>query len=111
MPIYEYRCEGCGQEVSVFSRRIGEEAARCPRCGSLRLVRLYSRFAPGRSEEDRLERLADDAALAGLDENDPKTVARFMRRMGSELGENAGEDLEEAMEQIEREQPPGLPAG
>lgn len=101
MPIYEYRCETCKRKVSVLVMRMGEEAAACPRCGGSRLVRLWSRFATTRSEEDRLERLATDAELAGLDENDPKSVARFMRRMGSELGEEAGLDLEEAMEEIE----------
>jgi putative FmdB family regulatory protein len=101
VPIYEYRCEGCGRKVSVLVRRMGEEAEQCPRCGSPRLLRLYSRFALARSEEDRLERLVDEAELAGIDENDPKSVARWMRRMGEELGEDGGE-LEEALEEIER---------
>ncbi|MGB9606560.1 MAG: FmdB family zinc ribbon protein [Bryobacteraceae bacterium] len=101
MPIYEYRCEGCGRKVSVLVRRMGEEAAQCPRCGSPRLVRLYSRFAFARSEEDRLERLADEVETTGIDENDPKSVARWMRRMGEELGED-GEEFEEALEEIER---------
>lgn len=105
MPIYEYRCGACRRKVSVFVKRMGEEAERCPRCGSSQLVRLYSRFALARSEEDRLERLADDAALAGVDENDPKSVARFMRRMGKELGEEAGEDFEQAMEELDQGAP------
>ncbi len=102
MPIYEYRCEDCRRRVSVWVRRMGQEAERCPRCGGVRLRRLVSRFALARSEEERLERLAEDPALAGVDENDPKSVARFMRRMGQELGEDAGEDFEQAIEEIER---------
>jgi len=101
VPIYEYRCESCGRKVSVFVRKMGEEAEQCPRCGSPRLVRLYSRFALARSEEDRLERFADEAEMAGIDENDPKSVARWMRRMGEELGED-GAEFEEALEEIER---------
>ncbi len=100
MPIYEYRCESCGRKVSLLMR-MGEEAQSCPRCGSTRLTRLYSRFAFARSEEDRLERLADEVEMAGIDENDPKSVARWMRRMGQELGED-GEEFEEALEEIER---------
>lgn len=100
MPIYEYRCESCGRKLSLL-RRMGEEAEACPKCGSLRLTRLYSRFALARSEEDRLERLADEVEMAGIDENDPKSVARWMRRMGQELGED-GEEFEEALEEIER---------
>ncbi len=101
MPIYEYRCEDCRRRVSVLVKRMGQEAEACPRCGGRRLVRLVSRFALARSEEARLERLADDAELAGLDENDPRSVARFMKRMGQELGEEAGEDFEQAMEELE----------
>ncbi len=100
MPIYEYRCENCGRKFSLLMR-MGEEARSCPRCGSSRLTRLYSRFALARSEEDRLERLADEAEMAGIDENDPKSVARWMRRMGEELGEDS-EEFEEALEEIER---------
>lgn len=103
MPIYEYRCLDCRRRVSIFFRRMGtDEGAACPVCGGARLERLFSRFALARSEEDRLERLADDPSLANVDENDPKSLARFMRRMGQELGEEAGEDFEQAIEELER---------
>lgn len=104
MPIYEYRCRDCRRKVSIFVKRIGgDEGAVCPRCGSARLERLFSRFATARSEEDRLERLADPSALNGLDENDPKSLARFVRRMGREMGEDAGEDFDQLAEEAEAE--------
>jgi hypothetical protein len=56
-----------------------------------------SRFASPKSEEARMESLADDSALAGLDENDPASMERMMKRMGDEMGEEVGNDLE-AME-------------
>jgi putative FmdB family regulatory protein len=103
MPIYEYRCLDCRRKVSIFFRRMGaDEGAACPVCGGTRLERLFSRFALARSEEDRLERLAEDPSLADVDENDPKSIARFMKRMGQELGEEAGEDFEQAIEELER---------
>ncbi|MEK7409270.1 MAG: zinc ribbon domain-containing protein [Acidobacteriota bacterium] len=112
MPIYEYRCEGCGRKVSIFFRSIAAaQDAACPRCSSRRLVRLVSRFALGQSEEGRLERLADPSALAGLDENDPGSVARWMKRMGKELGEDAGEDFEQALAEMERGEPGEQPTG
>jgi putative FmdB family regulatory protein len=102
MPIYEYRCEGCGRRVSILARRVGgDEDTACPRCGSRKLERLWSRFAFARSEEDRLERLADPSVLGDVDENDPKSVARFMKRMGKELGEEVGDDFNEIVEQME----------
>lgn len=105
MPIYEYRCEDCGRRVTVWIRRLDQEKeATCPRCGSGKLSRLWSRFAIARSEESRLERLADEASLAGLDENDPKSVARWVKRMGQELGEDMGEDFEQALEEMAQEE-------
>ncbi len=86
---------------------MGQEAERCPRCGGERLIRQVSRFALARSDESRLESLADDASLAGVDENDPKSMARFMKRMGRELGEEGGPELEQAIEEMEHGGPEG----
>jgi hypothetical protein len=62
-----------------------------------------SRFATIRSEEDRLDSLADPSSLGDLNEDDPKSVARWMKKMGGEMGEDVGEDwddtVEEAMEE------------
>ena len=103
MPIYEYRCQKCGKRVSVLTLRISEEVnPECDRCGSKRLQRLMSRFATVKSEEARLESLADPSSLAGLDENDPKSMARWMRKMGKELGEDfAGEDFDQMIDEME----------
>ena len=57
-----------------------------------------SRFTRVRSEEDRLDALADPGALGDLDENDPKSVARWAKKMGKEMGEDLGEDFDEVME-------------
>ena len=100
MPIYEYRCGGCGKKVTVLTLRVSEEvSATCDRCGSADLRRLMSRFAMVRSDEARMDGLGDDAA--GLDENDPKSVARWMRKMGKELGDDAGGDFEEMVDELE----------
>ena len=58
------------------------------------MKKLVSRVAIFRSEESRLEGLADPSKLAGLDENDPKSVARWMKKMGKEMGEDMGEGFE-----------------
>jgi hypothetical protein len=58
-----------------------------------------SRFATPRSEEARLDALGDPAAYGDLDENDPASVARFVKRMGHEMGEDLGEDLDAAVEE------------
>ncbi len=71
----------------------------CPRCGGTQLRRLMSRFATVRSEEDRLDSLADPSSLGALDEDDPKSVAKWMKKMGNEMGEDLGDDVDEALEQ------------
>ena len=70
----------------------------CKHCGSADLERLWSRFSSPKSEEARMESLADPSALGGLDENDPRSVAKFMKKMGQEMGEDVG-DIEQAMEE------------
>jgi hypothetical protein len=49
-----------------------------------------------------MERMADDDALAGVDEHAPKSVARWTRQMGQELGEEGGTEFDQAVEEIER---------
>ena len=58
-----------------------------------------SRFTTVRSEEDRLESLADPSGLGDLDENDPRSVARLMKKMGKEFGDELGDDFDSAVDE------------
>lgn len=109
MPIYEYRCQDCHRRTTVLWRSFSQAEAklpRCARCGSTNLVRLVSRVAILRSEESRLEDLADPSSLAGLDESDPQSIARWMRKMSGELGEDLGPEFEEVIDRLEAGQSP-----
>src|SRR5918995_796990 len=100
MPIYEYDCSDCRRRVSVLVRTIAAAAdTRCPRCGGAALTRLMSRFATVKSEEARLDSLADSSSYGDLDENDPGSVARFMKKMGKEFGDDMGDDFESAVDE------------
>jgi len=79
----------------------GTTPAACSHCTSARVERIMSRFASPKSEEARLEALADPSNLAGLDERDPRSMTRFMKKMGEEMGEDLGDDLAAAMESDE----------
>lgn len=58
-----------------------------------------SRFATPKSEDARLEAASDPSQFGDLDENDPGSVARFVKRMGEEMGEDLGDDLDAAMDE------------
>lgn len=113
MPIYEYRCAACRRRSSLFfqSFSAAERAEpRCEHCGSADLARLVSRVAFLKSEESRLDDLAGDGDLAGVDENDPRSIARWARRMGEQLGDDVGDDFREMVDQLEAgEMPDDLP--
>jgi putative FmdB family regulatory protein len=104
MPIYEYECEKCHRRSSVLTMRISEKVdAICSHCGSDKLSRLMSRFAMPKSEEARLDALSDPTTFGDLDENDPKSVAKVMRKLGKEMGdEMGGPEMDQAIEELER---------
>lgn len=102
MPIYEYRCNSCGDKVSLFFRGFSSVTApQCPQCGSPNLVRLISKVALIRSEESRLDSLSDPSTFGDVNENDPRSIARWARRMGREMGEDTDVDLDEVYERME----------
>ena len=99
MPLYEYRCLDCKKRSTVLVLSLANQApATCSHCASAQVERILSRFASPKSEEARLEALADPSNLAGIDEDDPQSMARFMKKMGEEMGEDLDDDVSEAME-------------
>lgn len=99
MPIYEYRCRQCGKRTTRLVLSISAAPQQtCAHCHSADMERLLSGFASPKSEEARLEALSDPSNLGGLHENDPQSMARFMKKMGQEMGEDLGDDLDAAME-------------
>ncbi len=110
MPIYEYTCHDCRRRVGLLWRSFEDAQTRtpvCPRCGRPSAPRLVSRRGP-RSEDSRLDDLADPSSMGDLDENDPKSLARFMRKMANETGEDLGAEFEEVVGRLEgRRRPRG----
>jgi len=113
MPIYEYECRDCHKRSSflIMNPRKEIPELRCQRCHGTALDRVVSRVNVIKSEEARMESLADPSKLAGLDENDPRSIARWMKKMGKEMGEElGGEDfdqmVDEAMMEAEKGENP-----
>jgi putative FmdB family regulatory protein len=100
MPIYEYRCLGCGKKFEVLHLSAEEvHPPECKYCHSVNVRKLISRVRVVRSEESRLESLMDPSMMGGLDEKDPRSLAKWMKRMGKEMGEEVSdEEIEQVIE-------------
>ena len=107
MPTYTYRCENCHKRFEVFLTYNEYDGAvvTCPKCESENVMRIIQKVRFARSEESRIENLADPAQLEGI-EDDPKALGRLMRQMGDELGEDAGPEFDEVISRLEKGQDP-----
>jgi putative FmdB family regulatory protein len=121
MPVYEFYCSDCHTIFNFLSRRVNtEKQPDCPRCGHPGLERQVSHFAvsKGRTEEpvegmpdmdeSQMEKAMEALAgeMDGMDENDPRQMARFMRKLTEATGMNLGSDMEEAMRRLEAGEDP-----
>lgn len=110
MPVYEYRCAACRRRSSHLFRTFAAGAATpaCPHCGAApeQMTKLISRVAVMKSEDSRLEDLADPSMFGDVDENDPRSVARWARKLGQQLGEDLPDDYQEMVEQLESGETP-----
>lgn len=99
MPLFEFRCADCAKQFTFLSGVIVENSEpSCPRCGSTQLKKLISRIARGRSEDERMESIAD--RLENADTDDPRDLRRFAREMGREMSAETGEDMTDELEQM-----------
>jgi putative FmdB family regulatory protein len=108
MPRYDYRCQSCKKRSVIFQTyaEYGRKKVKCPHCGSEELQRLIGRVRIARSEESRLDELSDPSDWGDVDENDPRSMARMMRKMGSELGEDMPGEFDEVVDRLEAGEDP-----
>src|SRR5438128_431225 len=67
--------------------------------------RLISRTAQVLSEDSRLDRMSD-SDLSDVDENDPKSMARWAKKMGQQMGgDELGEDFDQVVGEMEEAGP------
>lgn len=99
MPLFEFVCSDCSKEFTFLSGVVAEnDVPHCPRCGSQSLRKLVSRVARGRSDDERMDSLAERLEVQNLD--DPGVVRRLAREMGRDIGAETGEDLGAALEEM-----------
>jgi putative FmdB family regulatory protein len=108
MPTYDYRCLECRKRVSIYQtyEEYGKVPVHCTYCGSSDLQRLIGRVRFARSEESRLESLADPSDWGDFDEEDPRSMARMMRKMSKEMGEDMPPEFDEVVDRLEAGESP-----
>lgn len=105
MPIYEYICPACSGRFQKLVYGFSDpQGLACPRCANTEVHRAVSRVSVLKSEERRAESLADPSMFAGLDEDDPRSIARWAKKLGKELGEEAGDDWDEMVDEMLEEE-------
>jgi putative FmdB family regulatory protein len=116
MPVYEFYCRDCHSLFNFLSRRGStDKRPDCPRCGHPQLERQVSVFAISKNrqeapedglpdlDESKMEQAMAALAgeMAGADENDPRQMARLMRKMSEAAGMDFGAGMEEAIRRLE----------
>lgn len=121
MPVYEFYCSDCHMIFNFLSRRVNtDRQPDCPKCGRPALERQVSRFAVSKNRPDnagdgmpdideaRMEKAmqAMSGEMEGMDENDPRQMARLMRKLSEATGMNLGDGIEEAISRLEKGEDP-----
>ncbi len=127
MPIFEFLCPACNRIYSFLSLSASPTRQPvCPRCGATGLSRVPSAFAvskgrKGSSEEPKPAAGApDDAAMGRMeqevmrmadqldekDAEDPRAMARMMRRLAEVSGEKMTPTMEEMFRRLESGEDP-----
>jgi hypothetical protein len=124
MPIYEYYCPDNHTIYQFYAKTLaqGQTTPKCPENPKFRLKKVVSAFAitgggakdetaeakPGGAGVDVAEDAKMEAAMGAMekefsnvDENDPKAMARMMRRMSEVTGEKFEGEMEEVVRKLE----------
>lgn len=126
MPIHEFYCPDCHRIFNFLARRPSvRKRPACPCCQRDRLDRRISRFAISKGRREDTDGPDDMDLPAGLDEakmgrvlaemageaenineDDPRQMARMMRKLYDGTGLPLGEGMEEAMRRMETGEDP-----
>jgi putative FmdB family regulatory protein len=108
MPLYDFRCQDCQNRVSVrlSYAEYGVKPVTCPVCGSAALTRLIGRVRIAKGEDRRMEDMSDPSFFGDVDENDPKSLASAMKKMGREMGEDLPPEFNEITDRLESGEDP-----
>jgi hypothetical protein len=123
MPIYEYYCPDNHTVYQFYAKTLaqGQTIPKCPQNPDFRMQKMVSAFAvtsggksdaPPPADTAGVDHAADDARMeaamgqmerefSNVDENDPRAMARMMRRMSDLTGEKIDGEMEEVVRKLE----------
>jgi putative FmdB family regulatory protein len=108
MPTYDFICNSCNQRFDVFMTfaEYGKKAVTCAHCASKDVRRRMTKVRIAKSDDNRMDSMADEFSdFEGL-ENDPKAMGKMMRKMGREMGEDVPPEFDEVVDRLEAGQSP-----
>lgn len=98
MPVFEFRCLACGAKFATLVGMTADGAdVACPTCGAQDARKLVSRFIRGRTEDDRVDEMADRLELYGEPDGAPE-MRSMVREMGKAMEEDMADEMEEMFE-------------
>ncbi|MEY2818805.1 MAG: FmdB family zinc ribbon protein [Chloroflexota bacterium] len=108
MPTYDFICNSCQKRFEVFLTysEYGKKTVHCEHCNSADVRRRMTKVRIAKTNDNRLESMADELNdLEGL-EDDPAAFGHMMRKMGKEMGEELPVEFDEVVERLEAGQSP-----
>ena len=108
MPTYDFICNSCQQRFDVFLTyaEYGQKEVSCVHCNSRDVRRRMTKVRIAKTEEGRLESMANDfTGFEGM-ENDPAAFGKMMKKMGREMGEDLPAEFDEVVDRLEAGQSP-----
>lgn len=93
MPLFEYRCADCQKRFTLLVGMSAEATAlECPHCKSAQVSKLISRPAKFRTEQGRVDEIADRIDTVG---EDSAEMSGLIRDLGHAMDEDMADELEE----------------
>lgn len=108
MPTYDFICNNCDQPFNVFLTftEYGKKKVSCTHCKSKNVRRRMTKVRIAKSDDSRMDAMANDfSGFEGM-EDDPKEMGRMMRKMGKEMGEELPPEFNEVVDRLESGQSP-----
>lgn len=108
MPTYDFICNTCEKRFEVFLTYsdYGRKPVYCEHCHSTDVRRRMTKVRIAKTEDSRLESMADDfSGFEGM-EDDPAALGRMMKKMGKEIGEELPAGFDEVVDRLEAGQSP-----